>query len=130
MSREEPIWSDGPPAFSFLVDPCGFEGPETTSDGLRYRRGDLTVEVSSWSRHHEAGFDTIVAVEARGDEPRRSASLDSLYVACGLGPAQDVPTGGGSRATIRKRIDQHSRALRALMPHLDGPDLPELLRRC
>ncbi len=78
----------------------------------------------------EAGFSTKIRPAADGDLPGQFAELDCLYTACGLGLLHYVPGTTGSRHTVRKRIGQHSAALRALMPHLTEPTVRHLLRRC
>jgi len=122
------LWDEGPAMLSFLVD-WGFVGPTILAAGLSYRRADLVVTVETWSRHHESGFDTSLQwiLDSSGT---RFASLDCLYVACGLGPAQDVPTGAGASHVIIKRIKQHAIALGAVLPYLDGPHAGDLFRRC
>ncbi|KOV76754.1 hypothetical protein [Nocardia sp. NRRL S-836] len=53
----------------------------------------------------------------------------ALYAGLGLGPLQAVPDTVGGGHTVRKRIAEHSAALRAVMPHLDVPDVAAVLRK-
>ncbi|MGW6933338.1 hypothetical protein ACWGE0_25000 [Lentzea sp. NPDC054927] len=125
MGKRSPahvLWTEGPPAFSFLVDQHGFTGPHTIEPegfhqhgGLRYERGNLSIEIDVWSGNGgERGVSTTVWVR----ELSASAELSALYVAYGLGPERDVPDGGGSGHVVRKRIGEHSAALRKVVPHL------------
>lgn len=125
-SPVELLQAEGPPAFLFLVEKYGFTGPEHIVDGLQYERSGLKIEIRVWAHHHEAGFTTMVSWH----EQRVWGDLGCLYVACGLGPLQAVPDQMGGAHTVRKRITQHSDALRKVMPHLDGPGCVDLLRRC
>jgi hypothetical protein len=118
------IWADGPAAFEFLVSEYDFLGPERTDEGLAYHRPDLRVEITHWEFKNEAGFSTTVSRPGNTPGSRRAAQLDDLFVACGLGPSQAVPGQSGAGHTIRKRIAQHAKALRQVMPRLD-----EVLRR-
>jgi hypothetical protein len=124
------IWQHAPDAFAFLLQEWDFEGPERTEDGVVYHRPDLHVSVEVWAWKNETGFSTTVRAGSGVDASPHSASLGCLYVACGLGPLQDVPETAGSQYTIRKRIAQHAGALRRVMPHLNAPTVVELLRRC
>jgi hypothetical protein len=123
------IWDEAPWALSFLIDECGFAGPELTADGVAYHRPGLHICMEYWSWKNEHGFTTTLAqVGSDGTEVR--AALGMLYAACGLGPARDVPEGAGTLYVIRKRIGQHAAALRRLVPYLDGGDADALFRRC
>jgi hypothetical protein len=126
----EIIWQRGAEAFAFLIDDWDFEGPECTESGIAYHRPDLHVTAEIWAWKREAGISTGgVRVDADAGT-RRSADLSCLYVQAGLGPAQHVPEQIGGGHTIAKRLDQHARALRLLMPHLTGPGGTTLFRRC
>jgi hypothetical protein len=129
---EETLKLEGPVAFAFLVDEFGFDGPEFVDDGLIYYRADLSVQISNWIWNRETGFSTTILGRPDAEGRRRSAGLDCLYVACGLGPPQDVPeTTSSTHHVTSKRIAQHSAALRALLPHLDDDArLADLIRRC
>lgn len=124
------IHEDGPAAFAFLVHCWGFPPPERTDAGLRFTRRDVTIEITHWSRHHEAGFTTTLT--SAGDQDGRSAkaTLGCLMAAASLGSPQDAPEHSGSAHTIRKRIDQHSIALQRLIPYLNGAAGQELIHRC
>ena len=120
------LWTEGPAAFSFLVDEHGFTGPHTIEPsgylehgGLRYERGKLSIEINVWSGYGpDRGVSTTVWVRERS----AYADLRALYVACGLGPERDVPDGGGSGHVVRKRIGEQSAALRKVVPHLVDVD--------
>jgi hypothetical protein len=129
-SPEDQIRDDAPAAFAFLLDERGFLGPERLEDGVAYHRPDLHVSVTFWAWKNETGFETTVWDETDSQGQRHRASLSCLYVACGLGPPQAVPSQGTSGYVIAKRIGQHSDALRRVMPYLDGPDAASLFRRC
>jgi hypothetical protein len=125
----EVIWLNAAEAFGFLGERWGFEGPERTSLGVAFHRLGLHIRIEFVAWKHEAEFLTTVSMTVPDGQVRR-ASLDRLYLACGLGVAQDVPTSEGpSRHTIVKRIGQHAAALRQLMPYLDGPNAAALFRR-
>jgi hypothetical protein len=85
-------------------------------EGLAWHGPGLVVEVTTWTRNHEQGFETRVT-DSRGGR-RAMMGLDRLYLACGLGPAQDVPRQSGTRHVIAKRVRQHAAALALVMPHL------------
>jgi hypothetical protein len=125
MSAVATIWRDGPSAFAFLVDDWDFLGPELVESGLAYHRVGLHIHFEAWEWRHEAGISTRV-----NDGNGRSAPLDCLYVACGLGPAQGVPENWSSLFSVRKRISQHAAALRKVVPFLVAPTAAELLSRC
>jgi len=100
-------------------------------DSLAYHRPGLHVRIEFWTWNQETGFTTTV--ERTGDLSSRvqAASLGRLYVACGLGPASDVPETAGSGHALRKRITQHSsacnwlcRTSRALPPQASSRGAP------
>jgi hypothetical protein len=126
----EVLWAEGSSAFAFLVRDWGFLGPERIDDGLAYHRPSLHVRIEFWAWNHEAGFSTTVERVDDLSARVQAASLDRLYVVCGLGPAQDVPETAGSGHALRKRISQHSTALQLVIPHLRGPAAASLFARC
>lgn len=126
----EVLWAEGPSAFAFLVRDWGFLGPERIDDGLTYHRPGLHVRIEFWTWNHEAGFSTTVERVDDLSAQVQAASLGRLYVACGLGPAQDVPETAGSGHALRKRITQHSTALQLVLPRLSGPPAASLFARC
>jgi hypothetical protein len=123
------IWAEASQALSFLTDDCGFAGPERTADGVAYHRLGLHVEMTYWAWKNERGFTTTLTLTGPDGTLQRE-SLGVLYAASGLGPAQAVPEGAGTMYVIRKRIGQHSAALRALLPFLDGTDVAALFEVC
>jgi hypothetical protein len=126
----EIMWHHGTEAFGFLLDEWDFLGPERTEAGIAFHRPDLHVDIEIWAYKNETGIDTGVRrVDPRTGE-QQAAALDCLYVECGLGPPQHVPGNLGGGHTLVKRLTQHARALRLLMPHLAGPRATELFHRC
>jgi hypothetical protein len=126
----EIMWQHGTEAFAFLVDEWDFLGPERTEFGIAFHRPDLHIDVEIWSYKNEAGIGTGVRrVDPRTGE-QQAAALDRLYIECGLGPPQHVPENLGGGHTLIKRLNQHAKAVRLLMPHLTGPGAAELFRRC
>ncbi len=123
------IWRDGPALFAFLVD-AGFAGPERTRDGIVYRRRALRVEVCFVGPREPAVVTFLSQMATDGTGIRAFASLDCLYVACGLGPLQDVPGTAPNLAVMGKRLQQHAQALRLVLPHLLGERVESLFRRC
>jgi hypothetical protein len=126
----EIIWQQGREALAFLIDDWDFTGPEHTECGIAFHRPGLHVDMEIWAWKNEAGFDTSVLWVDPATGEQQAARLDRLYVECGLGPPQDVPGNLGGGHTIVKRLTQHARALRLLMPHLTGSAAAELFRRC
>ncbi len=124
----ETIRAQAPAVFAFLVQEWGFAEPVPTEGGLAWHGPGLIVEVTTWTRNHEQGFDTRLTDTRSGR--RAMAGLDRLYLACGLGPAQDVPGQSGAGHVIAKRLRQHAVALSLVMPHLtDAATAEELFRR-
>ncbi len=122
------ICVEAPGELSFLTEDFGFRGPERTEEGLAYHHPGLHVDMGTWTWKNERGFTTTLArVGRHGTEQR--ASLSELYAASGLGTASAVPEGAGTLFVIRKRIAQHSAALRALMAQLNEDDIDALLGR-
>lgn len=124
------VWSQGAEEFAFLLDEWDFAGPERTEDGIAFHRPDLHVYTEIWAWKNEAGIDTGVWRTDPVTGERQAAGLDCLYVECGLGPPQHVPGNLGGGHTLVKRLTQHAKALRLLMPYLTGPMAAELFRRC
>jgi hypothetical protein len=126
----EIIWLQGGAAFAFLVDDWDFVGPERTDSGIAYHRPDLHVAMEIWAWKNEAGIDTGLRWIDPGTGEQHHAGLDCLYVECGLGPAQHVPSTVGGGSAVTKRVAQHANALRRLMPYLTAPAVADLFRRC
>ena len=126
----EIVWQQGAEAFAFLREEWDFDGPERTDDGIAFHRPDMHIDMQIWAWKNEAGIDTGVRWIDPVTGEQHAAGLDSLYVESGLGPAQHVPGNVGGGRTIVKRVTQHARALRLLMPHLTGPEAADLFRRC
>jgi hypothetical protein len=126
----EIVWQQGAAAFAFLVADYGFEGPECTDDGIAFHRPDMHVGTQIWAWKREAGIDTGVRWTDPTSGDQHAANLECLYVTAGLGPSQHVPGNLGGGHTVAKRVDEHARALRRLMPYLTGTAAAELYRRC
>ena len=120
---------DRPGRSARVLADWGFSGPELTEDGIAYHRVGLHVEMGYWGWKNERGFTTTLA-QLGIDGTERRAELGVLYAACGLGPAGTAPEGAGTLYVIRKRIVQHTMALRALIARLDDSDSDVLFRRC
>lgn len=129
MGKRSPahvLWTEGPAAFSFLVEKHGFTGPHVEEPsgyhdhgGLRYDRANLSIDMQVWSWYQgERGVTTYVRLHA----PRVWTTLGALYEALGLGPRREVPDGGGSGHVVHKRIGEHAVALRKVVPHLENLD--------
>ncbi|MET9626318.1 hypothetical protein ABZX92_02545 [Lentzea sp. NPDC006480] len=134
MGKRSPahvLWTEGPAAFSFLVEKYGFSGPHVVEPhghqdhgGLRYEKPNLLISIGVWSWHQgERGITTKV----RMYRPDVDAHLGAVYAMLGLGPERDVPAGGGSGHVVRKRIGEHAAVLREVVPLLENPDLTSKL---
>jgi hypothetical protein len=126
----EIMWQHGSEVFAFLLEEWDFLGPERTDAGIAFHRPDLHIEVEIWAYRSEAGIDTGVRRVDQATGKQQAAALDCLYVQSGLGPPQHVPGNLGGGHTIVKRLTQHARAVRLLMPHLTTPTAAELFNRC
>jgi hypothetical protein len=123
------IWAEAPPALRFLTQDWQFIGPEHTADGVAYHRPGLHVEMGFWGWKNECGFTTTLT-RADRDGTQHRASLGALYAAAGVGPASTAPEGAGTLYVIRKRIGQHTAALRALLASFDAGDADTLFAAC
>jgi len=123
------IWAEAPPALRFLTEDRRFSGPERIADGVAYHRPGLHIEMCFWAWKNECGFTTtLTRVGPNGRQQRES--LGALYAASGLGPASAAPEGAGTLYVIRKRIGQHTAALRSLLASLDTRDADALFAAC
>ncbi|MDO0912391.1 hypothetical protein QQM39_16510 [Streptomyces sp. DT2A-34] len=117
MGLDEEFRSEAGAAFSFLTEEGGFSGPEQTENGVLFRRADLRIEV--WLLGGREPTVTTLLVSVGPDGKRQgSAWLEDVYVAAGYGPPQDVPGNAPNRRSALKRVQQHSAALRRVLPRL------------
>lgn len=114
--------------FSFLVSEAGFNGPETTADGLAYSRPGLRVELW-YVGGREAEVVTWLSCDSPDGRPM-SADLHCLYVACGCGPPNALPGTVSNVHTTIKRVEQHAAALRKVLPFMTPADTENLIRSC
>ena len=123
-AHENDFSSEVERAFAFLKP--AFVGPEKEHYSLYYSNGLIGIYV---------GFDdrdgrVITGRRAQVGERNVNASLQCLYVAAGLGPAQDVRDTARSRKQLSGAIDSQATALRTLLPILEGPTGANLLGGC
>lgn len=113
------------PSFAFLTDDEGFTGPERRPGWAFYYSARVSVTVGL------GGLDGL-ETHLRGivNDLDVAASLSCLYVAVGLGPAQDVSRTARTTHTLQKSLASQALALRALLPTIRGPRRDELLWRC
>jgi hypothetical protein len=123
----EVVWADGPIQLAFLTS-AGWTGPDRTRDGILFRHENIEIEMA-YRGPHEPQVNTSVRCVAQ-DGARRWANIDCLYVACGYGVLQDVPSNAPNLKTTVKRIAQQAHALRRLLPNLAAEDIDVLLSRC
>jgi len=71
------ISDEAPRTLSFLIDECGFAGPELTSNGVAYHRLALHVCMEYWSWKNEHGFTTTLA-QASGDGTEGARSIEHV----------------------------------------------------
>ena len=126
----EIIWRTGEVEFAFLVQQWGFDGPEHAEDGIAYHHPDMHIELAIWAWKNEAGLTTGIRRRNRATGAMEEAGLECLYLAAGLGPAQDVPENVGGGRSIAKRVAQQARAVQRLLPLLNRPGGEELMSRC
>lgn len=112
-------------AFDFLRD-SGFVGPEVHEYGLYFSTGTVGVEVLFDEREGRV----VTLVQRALEDWNAKASLQCLYVAAGLGPAQDIRSVARSRKLVAPAVNSHARALRKLLPVVREEDNRQLLRDC
>jgi hypothetical protein len=123
------IWAEAPLALRFLTEERRFTGPERIAAGIAYHRPGLHVEMCFWAWKNECGFTTTLT-RVGPDGTQQRERLGALYAASGLGPANAAPEGAGTLHVIRKRIGQHTAALRSLLAFLDAGDADALFAAC
>lgn len=111
--------------FDFLVEQ-GFATAQTEGHRRSYTSSRVGVEVLYDARDGRV----ITVIDAFVGDRNPRASLVCLYVAAGLGPAQDVKEIVRSEKRVGPALESHAAALRAVLPHLDGPSGGSLLIEC
>ena len=123
----DPIWNDGPTLFAFL-ESFGFMKPETTADGITYTKPDTQIMIRYFGPREAQVHTTVMHTAADGTTGW--ASLICLYVACGYGVPQDIPTNAPNQRIAAKRVLEQASALRRILPHLLTDEIQHLVRRC
>ena len=120
MHPIELVQTQGAADFAFLVSEAGFAGPEQTARGIVYRRGELgvSIEFSDYSGRDLSVDTELLVYDAETDRPRRWSELGEAYVACGLGPPQDVPGSAQTLHAAKKSLGLQAEALRRLIAFL------------
>jgi hypothetical protein len=111
--------------FDYLTDEFGFEHENSSEWRVHYSSPNLHVAV--W--YFPPDRATITQVWVPPNEPPPSVDLGSVYVAAGLGPAQDVRTSAQTMHAMNKSLKSQADALRAVIPLLRGPDSADLIHR-
>lgn len=111
--------------YAFLLE-GGFIGPEETEYTVYYGSGRLGV--GAYYDDHDGRVLTLIDGQTDGRTAR--AGLSCLYVSAGLGPAQDIRQIARSEKALGKVIDSHVRALRQIIPLLEGSQGVPLLKTC
>jgi hypothetical protein len=111
--------------FDYLVDEFDFE--HESSSEWRVHYSSVNLHVAVWYLPPDRA--TITQVWIPPHEPPPSVDLDDVYVAAGLGPAQDVRTSAQTRHAMNESLRSQADALRAVIPLLRGPDSTDLIRR-
>ncbi len=104
----------------------GFRASEPADYWLLYEYDDLEIDVLYDDRDGRVSTEVISIV---GDR-KPHASLSCLYVASGLGPAQDISDIARNANALAAVLDSQRAALQRLLPVLTGPDAADLLLRC
>jgi hypothetical protein len=123
-SSVEVVRTEGAEHFGFLVRDEGFVGPEPTADGIRYHRGEVGVDVSFFHDHfRDLQVSTCFEVPGEDGSRRQWIKLEDLYIACGLGPSQDVPGGAQTLHALRKHLAVQAQVLRRLLTFLAAQEV-------
>jgi hypothetical protein len=112
-------------AFAFLVGE-GFVATSEDDYRLAFVSSDYLVEIA----YDERNGRLITLVEAYVGERTPRASLECLYVAAGLAPAQRVRQIARTLHSLDRAVESQSSALRELLPVLVGPGGQALLLGC
>lgn len=111
--------------FDFLKD-GEFLGPEETEDRVSYSTGEMAIELLYDRRDGRV----VCIVRARLVDRSPRAGLACLYVAAGLGPAQEVRDIARNEKQLSKALDAHAEVVRKLLPELFGDRRDDLLLEC
>jgi hypothetical protein len=111
--------------FAFLTSSLEFLGPERQPGVAVFYAPRISVEVALDPRE---GVLTLLVGQV-GEHTYR-AELSCLYVAAGLGPAQDVHHSATSTHTLSKSLASQAAALSRLLPSLTEDRREDLLRGC
>jgi hypothetical protein len=111
--------------FAFLTSGLKFSESEGQPGVAVFNSRAISIKVALDPRD---GVLTILT--GRVGEHTYRAELSCLYVAAGLGPAQDVRRSATSTHTLAKSLASQATVLRKLLPSLTDPRREELLRQC
>ena len=115
-----------PDSFEFMKTDYDMTGPENSDPlGYVYRGADYSIHIGLAPRD---GFQTIFISNANEREYR--ASLESLYVESGLGPAQDISHSAITTHAMQKAIESNVRAVRNTICRLKQNDRQLLFEKC
>jgi len=126
-SREIVDWFNdlAPRAFDFLRTEFAMTGPTSCNDAISFESPDLAIAIGL-DRH-----DGIrVNFQANSGERKYRASINCLYVASGLGPAQSVKSTARTRHTLQQSLQSNASALRELLPRLRADNRDSLFAAC
>lgn len=121
----EIAWNEAPAEMEFLVRDGGFAEPIRTKAGIIYHRAGLSIEM--WC---VSGREPELVVTFLHPSQPRGVHLGCIFLACGCGVAQDLPSNITNHRTTRLRITQHANALRCVLSHLTEEKIPDLFARC
>ena len=114
-------------AFAPLVDDVGLIGPLKMDSRVVYASASLSFLVRFRSLHWDEGGYAWTSVQV---DSFRSASVEGLFVAAGLGPVQRVHTVARTMQSLKVALDSQASAIRALLPVLEGEGGDALFRAC
>lgn len=114
-------------AFASLADDAGLIGPLKMDSRVVYASTSPSFLVRFRSLHRDEGGYAWTSVQV---DSFRSASVEGLLVAAGLGPAQRVHTVARTMQSLRLALDSQASAIRALLPVLEGEGGDALFRTC
>lgn len=97
-------------AFASLADHAGLIGPLKMDSRVVYASTSPSFQVRFRSLHWDEGGYARTSVQV---DSFRSASVEGLFVAAGLGPVQRVHTVARTMQPLRVALDSQSSAIRA-----------------
>jgi hypothetical protein len=112
--------------FGPMAAKWGMSGPvddEVVIPSVTYQSAGLAYR---WL-HDPSDHAIIVHVVLHEEGVRRSASLDELVVAAGLGAPQHVRTGATTWRALQQAIESQAEWLERLHPRLSGPEAAAFL---